>query len=263
MSVEVITWALAQRVERSSAKFVLVALANCAGPDGVCWPSLQYLCDATEQDRKTVAENIRRLKEWGFIEPTGEHRGVTAQVVVYRLRVGEEDQKRNDSEIGTVPKSDAKRPENGHEEAQKRTATGPKTGHGTVRTVKNRQEEKKERASALPCPDGVDPQVWDDWLALRKAKKAPVSRTVVQGAEEEAKKAGMSLDAFLRIWCRRGSQGLDASWLKPEERKAAAAETPYARKMREMYEQTSPAIAAPRPGQSNNVIDMENPLAIR
>lgn len=31
----------------------------------------------------------------------------------------------------------------------------------------------------------------------------------------------MTLEAFLRVWCARGSQGLQADWLKPHERQAA------------------------------------------
>ncbi len=66
-------------------------------------------------------------------------------------------------------------------------------------------------------PDGVEQQVWDDWLALRRAKKAPVTATVLDRAKAEAEKAGLSLNGFLIVWCARGSQGLEASWLKPEE----------------------------------------------
>ena len=29
----------------------------------------------------------------------------------------------------------------------------------------------------------------------------------------------MSLEDFLQVWCRRGSQGLEAAWLRPDERK--------------------------------------------
>ncbi len=67
---------------------------------------------------------------------------------------------------------------------------------------------------------------WRDWCALRKAKRAGVSETVITGAREEADLAGMSLEAFLRVWVLRGSQGLQASWLTPRERsdgKAVAA----------------------------------------
>ncbi|HEU6456452.1 MAG TPA: hypothetical protein VN201_13415, partial [Roseateles sp.] len=76
----------------------------------------------------------------------------------------------------------------------------------------------EKRPHAPGRPDGVDPQVWADWLQLRKAKKAPVTDTVLTSAKGEAVKAGMSLDAFLRVWCARGSQGLQADWLRPNER---------------------------------------------
>lgn len=96
------------------------------------------------------------------------------------------------------------------------------------REEKRREEQKQEpkqkqpRASAPVCPDDVDPQTWADWLALRKAKRAPVTETVVDGARKEAVKAGMALGDFLAVWCRRGSQGLEADWLKPSERTARA-----------------------------------------
>jgi hypothetical protein len=99
-------------------------------------------------------------------------------------------------------------------------------------------DSKVARKRALPAPEDVDNQVWEDWLHLRKQKRAPVTETAVQGARDEAKKAGMTLEAFLRVWCRRGSQGLEASWLKPEERgpppsKEAERSSEYLREMAE------------------------------
>jgi uncharacterized protein YdaU (DUF1376 family) len=73
------------------------------------------------------------------------------------------------------------------------------------------------RPPKVPKPEQVDAEVWADWLALRKAKRAPVTATVLKGAIAEAGKAGMPLEAFLRVWCRRGSQGLEAAWLRPDE----------------------------------------------
>lgn len=91
-------------------------------------------------------------------------------------------------------------------------------------------EEKTARKRASPAgatrPESVCQQVWDDWLALRKSKRAPVTQTVLDGAWEEAGKAGMDLESFLRIWCARGSQGLQADWLKPHERPAATGHSP-------------------------------------
>jgi hypothetical protein len=80
------------------------------------------------------------------------------------------------------------------------------------------QTHKIKKATIVACPPDVDQQVWDDWKQLRKAKKAPVTETVVNSARKEAGKAGMSFSDFLTVWCARGSQGLQAEWLKPEEK---------------------------------------------
>jgi hypothetical protein len=77
---------------------------------------------------------------------------------------------------------------------------------------------KQKKARQVARPAEVAEQVWADWLQLRKGKRAAVTQTVVEGAIDEAAKAGMSLEDFLRVWCKRGSQGLEAAWLRPNER---------------------------------------------
>jgi len=83
---------------------------------------------------------------------------------------------------------------------------------------KEMEVEVEKKATNVACPNDVDKQIWDDWKQLRKAKKAPVTETVVSSARKEAAKANMSLQDFLAIWCARGSQGLQADWLKSDER---------------------------------------------
>lgn len=128
------------------------------------------------------------------------------------------------------------------------TETKTVTGTETVKTPRKRSDP----APAIAKPDDVDQQVWSDWLQLRKAKKAPVTQTVLDGATEEAGKAGLSLDQFLRIWCRRGSQGLEASWLKPNELQQAG--TAYSRHMDQRASELAPGVAR-RPHQP---ITLEN-----
>jgi uncharacterized protein YdaU (DUF1376 family) len=85
----------------------------------------------------------------------------------------------------------------------------------------NMGDAPRKRSTPTPAiakPDDVAEQTWADWLALRKAKRAPVTETVINGARAESVKAFMTLDGFLQVWCRRGSQGLEAAWLRPEER---------------------------------------------
>ena len=72
---------------------------------------------------------------------------------------------------------------------------------------------KRENATVVACPLDVRDQVWNDWVALRKSKKAPITATVVEGARKEAFKLNWPLDKFLVEWCTRGSQGLKAEWI--------------------------------------------------
>ena len=84
--------------------------------------------------------------------------------------------------------------------------------------ITTNHKPKRDNATSVACPPDVDQQIWDDWKQLRKAKKAPVTETVVSSARQEASKANMSFSDFLTVWCARGSQGLQAEWLKPEEK---------------------------------------------
>jgi hypothetical protein len=81
-------------------------------------------------------------------------------------------------------------------------------------TETEKETEKEKNATKVACPSDVSEQVWNDWLQLRKAKKASVTETVLKGARSEANKIGWSLEQFLIEWCTRGSQGLKAEWLK-------------------------------------------------
>ena len=72
-----------------------------------------------------------------------------------------------------------------------------------------------KKATVVARPVEVTEQTWNDWLALRKSKKAAVTETVLLGAIEEANKLGWNLEKFLIEWCTRGSQGLKAEWINP------------------------------------------------
>jgi len=66
-------------------------------------------------------------------------------------------------------------------------------------------------------PAGVTDIVWQDWLTLRKAKKAAVTQTALNGIIKEAGKAGISLQAALETCCARGWTGFKAEWLKDKD----------------------------------------------
>lgn len=50
------------------AKFVLIALARFANESGVCFPSLDTLCQVTHLSRQTVITKIKWLDKHGFVQ---------------------------------------------------------------------------------------------------------------------------------------------------------------------------------------------------
>lgn len=73
MSVQAVTWALAQRTGSPSAKAVLLALANYAGASGESFPKQERLADETEQSVDSVQRRLKELVALGLIWKTGRY----------------------------------------------------------------------------------------------------------------------------------------------------------------------------------------------
>ena len=84
MSIQAMTWAFNLKL-KSSAKFVLICMCDCANGDGIFWPSLSLLQEKTCLDRKTIISAIDSLEKDGYIIDTGKRRGGTSQIKVYSL----------------------------------------------------------------------------------------------------------------------------------------------------------------------------------
>jgi len=78
--------------------------------------------------------------------------------------------------------------------------------------VTNNQIDIK-RTSAPVCPEGISLQVWNDYLAVRKAKRSPLTSTALTAIEKEAGKAGWSLEKALSECVSRGWVGFKAEWV--------------------------------------------------
>lgn len=79
-----------------------------------------------------------------------------------------------------------------------------------LRSQKQKQEQKQNTDAP---PSGVTQSVWQDFQKLRKAKRAPITDTAIDGIRLEAEKAGMSLGDALAMCCKRGWQGFEAAWV--------------------------------------------------
>lgn len=77
----------------------------------------------------------------------------------------------------------------------------------------SQKQKQKQKQNIDAPPDGVAETVWQDFLKLRKAKKAPMTDTALEGIRREADRAGYTLETALETCCKRGWQGFDAEWV--------------------------------------------------
>lgn len=76
--------------------------------------------------------------------------------------------------------------------------------------------EVKEKTKTLGYADllsGLDPHVLEDWRAIRKEKRLPITRSVLIGIEREASKSGMSLVQAITTCAENSWAGFNAAWL--------------------------------------------------
>lgn len=176
-------------------------LANHSnGHTGQCNPRLKTLAEECEMRPETLRGHIKHLEELGFVETVPQFFEGVQLPNQYVLKHG-----------GTS--------ENRRGGGGENRRGGTSENRPPIKQEVKQEDKPIERAlRATPQkPDAVNEQTWADWVALRKAKKAPVTYTVVNQATKEAAKAGIALEEFFQIWCARGSQGLQADWIKPNE----------------------------------------------
>lgn len=68
------------------------------------------------------------------------------------------------------------------------------------------------RKRAVQRPADVPEGVWQDFQAIRKAKRAPLTDTALDGIKREADKAGLMLAEAIAYCCEAGWQGFNAGW---------------------------------------------------
>jgi len=149
-----------------------------------------------EEDVMTVLNEFFISTEDGFVSPRADK-----EIKQYK-EFAEAGKRGAAKRWGTPPNGEAISPPN---------ATPIATINQEPITINHKP--KRDSATIVACPLDVSQQVWDDWVTLRKGKKAPITKTVLDGAIVEAKKLGWKLEQFLIEWCNRSSQGLKAEWI--------------------------------------------------
>ena len=87
----------------------------------------------------------------------------------------------------------------------------------TAASAVKKSPPKINPALKLLLDHGITPQTANDFLAIRKAKRAPLTETALDGIRHEAERSQFTLEEALIICCKRGWQGFDSDWLiKPK-----------------------------------------------
>ena len=81
---------------------------------------------------------------------------------------------------------------------------------------KKQKKPRKARTSfaTVERPDDLPEQLWQDWLELRKAKRAPLNTTTINTFRAEAQKAGISFEEAVSFSVANGYQGFKADWYR-------------------------------------------------
>ena len=88
-------------------------------------------------------------------------------------------------------------------------------------TERETETKKEKKATSVACPDSVSQQVWNDWMTVRKEKKAKtLTETGWNGFVKQVEKAGWSLEQAISHCCLKQWVGFEAAWVAPKQNPA-------------------------------------------
>lgn len=94
------------------------------------------------------------------------------------------------------------------------TETETETEEEIEKETEGEKDTDTSRKRSSSCPQDVSQETWEDWKTLRKAKKAPITKTVIEGIRREAGIAGMTLEQAIKTSCERNWQSFKAEWMQ-------------------------------------------------
>lgn len=137
------------------------------------------------------------------------------EIAKYRSKA---DSARNANRIKSEKITALKSEQQSEQESAKVSVLKSEPNHNVTKNQEPLTNNQIKTKNITP-PSGVDESVWNDFVAHRKSKKAPISATALKGIESEARKANITLQAALELCVMRGWTGFKAEWI--EEKKTA------------------------------------------
>ena len=171
---------------------------------GCFYGSLNYICETCGISRRTAIYILNGLVERGFLlkEETIQN-GVKR--VLYQVN-------RGSAEIALVVQKL-------HRGSAEIAPNNIKDNISPTEIINKEKDVRFDFKKSL-LEIGVSPQVAEDWLKVRKTKKAANTETAFKRIQKEIELSGLSADECITIAVERSWQGFKAEWLSNYQRQS-------------------------------------------
>ncbi|HHE8746359.1 TPA: helix-turn-helix domain-containing protein [Haemophilus influenzae] len=211
MSMRLMVQAMNCKVGNPARKLVLLKLADNANDDGICFPSYQYIADKCEMTRRSAISHIEYLIKMGLVSKKERKNkdGSISNLYFLHLEQGSENFALGGENISLGSENFAL---GGSENIS------PITSHSLEPVNEPKKTTQKSESEMLLERFGITGQLAKDFITHRKAKKAPITETAMNGFLREANKVRLSVAESVAISIERNWQGFKATWyLKDKE----------------------------------------------
>lgn len=195
----------------SNQKFVLLALADSANDNGVCWPSISTIATKCGMSERSVQAHISALEKMGIL--TRDER--SGRSTIYRI-----DPRKICTPADSAPPQDLHHTPADSAPTPADSAPHPRKSrtHNHKGTIKEPKGNPKEACMTFGVDElvgmGIKKQHAVDWLTARKQKRSgPPTQTAMDDLAREATKAGLSLAEAVETCAARSWVSLRADWL--------------------------------------------------
>lgn len=225
MSFSAVSQVITSGLKNSTDVAVLIALAHCLNEQsGKCCPSVSTLARLARRSENVVRKAIKSLASQGFIGCSQDPGGVRYfTLFLFRLPLPE-----------VTPLADPTPPSEVTPPCSSVTTPLAKVKGDPLQICKPNKEVNREvnkevkalppsppparRKTAFPCPPEINPEAWDAWMQIRKAKRTGgITEYGWKLFCNQAAKAGLTPAQAIDLCIERGWQGFKAEWLKREQ----------------------------------------------
>ena len=190
----------------SGNDLMVFALINGFSQDGqgCFYGSLPYICETCGISRRTAIYILNDLVERGFLQKNETIQNGVKRVM-YQVN-------RGSAEIAPV----VQKLHRGSAEI----APNNIIDNISPTEIINKEKDVRFDFKKSLLEIGVTPQVAEDWLKVRKAKKAANTETAFKRIQKEIELSGLSADECITIAVERSWQGFKAEWVANYQRQS-------------------------------------------